>query len=171
MTTEKGAPASGAGGAGRPPRATQAPRSGAAPRRPVHLAVMTGAAAGLYAVSLAGVTALQASTDAHLAGARDPIATAVAGQRTSHDRLEAAVEEAAAAYSEVAGAYATLLETLGDHEGALAALEREIAAAEGSANRLVVPARPALPTVRATVATRAVPRPRANASTGASGGG
>lgn len=154
----------------REPR-SRASRPESAPGRPVHLAVMAGAAAGLYAVSLAGVTALQASTDARLAAARDPIAATIAGQRASHDRLEAVVEEAAAAYSEVAGAYAVLLESLGDHEGALAALEREIAAAEGSADRLVVPARPALPTVRASAGTRAVPRPRTNASTGASGGG
>ncbi len=132
---------------------------------------MAGAAAGLYAVSLAGVTALQASTDAGLAAARDPIAAAIAEQRASHDRLDAVVEDAAASYADVAGAYAALLETLGDHEGALAVLEREITAAEGSAASLVVPARPALPTIRATAGTRAVPRPRTNASTGASGGG
>jgi hypothetical protein len=133
--------------------------------------VLTGAAAGAYAISLAGVTALQASTDAGLATARDPLAAAIAEQRDSHDRLEGFIEETAAAYADVAGAYAAVLEALGDHEGALAVLEREIAAAEGSAASLVVPARPALPTIRATAGTRAVPRPRTNASTGASGGG
>jgi hypothetical protein len=176
MTTERpvlpGGAGTGAGGDARRPAATaRAPRAGTGPRRPVHLAVLTGAAAGAYAISLAGVTALQATTDAGLAVARDPLVAAIADQQASHDRLERVVEEAAAAYAEVAGSYAAVLEVLGDHEGALAVLEREIAAAEGSAASLVVPARPALPTIRATAATRAVPRPRTNASTGASGGG
>jgi hypothetical protein len=173
MTTEREPPpgGTGSGRADRPPGAARTQRPATAPRRPVHLAVMTGAAAGLYAVSLAGVTALQASTDASLAAARDPIAAAIAEQRASHERLEGVIERAAATYSQAAGAYATILEALGDHEGALAVLEREVTAAEGSAASLVVPARPALPAVSATAGTRAVPRPRTNASTGASGGG
>lgn len=187
MMTERGPQAPGRGGPGvsvgtvggdtrtsalqqtsAPQRAT---RTATGPRRPVHLAVLTGAAAGAYAISLAGVTALQASADAGLAAAREPLAAAIAEQRASHDRLERVVEEAAAAYADVAGTYAAILDVLGDHEGGLAALEREVAAAEGSAERLAVPARPALPAVRATAGTRAVPRPRTNASTGASGGG
>lgn len=141
-----------------------------AARRPVHLAVLTGAAAGVYAVTLAGVTGLQASTDSRLAAARDPIAAAIAEQRAEHDRLEAAVERAGAAYGAAAARYATLLETLGDHEGALAALGADVAAAEGSAASLVVPARPALPSVSSAAGTRGAPRPRTNATTGASGG-
>jgi septal ring factor EnvC (AmiA/AmiB activator) len=132
---------------------------------------MTGAAAGIYAVSLAGVTAQQSATDARLAAARDPIATEIAEQRSSHARLETAVERAATTYADAADAYAALLKALGSHEAAIAALGQEVAAAEGSAASLVIPARPALPVVRASAGTRAAPRPAANASTGASGGG
>ena len=141
-----------------------------APRRPVHLAVMTGAAAGVYAVTLAGVTGLQAGTDAVLAAARDPIAAAIAEQQAEHDRLEASVDAASAAYAEAAARYAAVLEALGDHEGALAALAGDVAAAEGSAAKLVVPARPALRAVSSGAGTRAAPRPATNATTGASGG-
>lgn len=139
-------------------------------RRPVHLAVLTGATAGVYAMTLAGVTGLQASTDARLAAARDPIVAAIAEQQVAHDHLEAAVEAADAAYAAAAARYAALLASLGEHEGALAALAAEVTAAEGSAATLVVPPRPALPAVSASAGTRAAPRPATNATTGASGG-
>lgn len=142
-----------------------------ATRRPVHLAVMTGAAAGLYAASLAGVTALQSGTDARLAAAREPIAAAVAEQRAQHDRLEAAVDLAAESYAGAARRYDLLLETLAGHEAGLADLGSAVGAAEGSAASLAVPARPALPPVRSSAGTRAVVRPATNATTGASGGG
>jgi len=140
-------------------------------RRPVHLAVMTGAAAGIYAVSLAGVTALQASTDADLAAARQPVASAIAEQRALHDRLDIAVARAADGYAEAAAAYAAILETLGAHETDLAALREAIGAAEGSAAGLSVPARAALPTIRSTAGVSRAPRPATNATSGASGGG
>jgi hypothetical protein len=146
-------------------------RAATAPRRPVHLAVMAGAAAGLYAVSLAGVTALQAATDAEVAAARDPIAAAISEQQAQHDRLDAAVGAAAAAYAKAAASYTEVLEALGGHESELAALEGVVAKAEGSAAALVAPARLTLPTIRSTVSTRTVSRPATNASTGASGGG
>ena len=148
-----------------------AAQAGARTRHPVHLAVMAGTAVGIYAVSLAGVTALQAATNADLAAQRDPVAAAIAQQRAGHDRMDAALTAAADGYAEAAAAYADILETLAGHEGDLAALEQAIARAEGSAAKLAVPARPALPTIRSTVTTRVVTRPAVNASTGASGGG
>ena len=62
-------------------------------RRPLHVAVMTGAAAGIYAASLAGVTALQASTDAGLAAEQQPVAAAIAEQRALHDGLDTALAQ------------------------------------------------------------------------------
>ncbi len=132
---------------------------------------MAGTAAGLYAVSLAGVSALQTATNLDLAAQHDPVAAAIAEQRSQHDRLEATLAAAAGGYAESAATYSSMLETLVSHEADLAALEQAVAAAEGSAARLTVPARPALPAIRSTVATRVVTRPAANASTGASGGG
>jgi hypothetical protein len=136
----------------------------------VHLAVLGGAAAGIYAVTLAGVTGLQAETDARLAAAREPIAAAIARQRAAHERLEAAVEAAGATYGSTASRYAALLESVAAHEADIAALATEVAAAEGSAATLVVPARPALPSVTGGSGVRPAPRPPTNASTGASGG-
>lgn len=180
MTTEDGtvvARPSGEQAGGRTPRARDAaaaaPRrpTGSSPRRPVHLAVMAGTAAGLYAVSLAGVTALQASTNEALAAERDPIAAAIAEQRTHHDRLEATMDGAAAAYGEAAAAYTAILATLEAHETDLAALATAVKKAEGTASNLAVPARAALPRIVSTVTARSAPRPATNATTGASGGG
>jgi len=140
-------------------------------RRPLHVAVMTGAAAGIYAASLAGVTALQASADAGLAAERQPVAAAIAEQRALHDSLDTALAQAADGYAEAAAAYAAILETLGAHEADLAALRAAVAAVEGSAAGLGTPARPALPTVRSSVGVAPAPRPATNATSGASGGG
>ena len=59
-----------------PPRTVARPA--AATRRPIHVVVAVGLTAGLYAVSLAGVTALQAMSDARLAEDRAPAADAIA---------------------------------------------------------------------------------------------
>jgi hypothetical protein len=132
---------------------------------------MTGAAAGIYAASLAGVTALQASTDAGLAAERQPLAAAIGEQRALHDGLDTALAQAADGYGEAAAAYAAILEALGAHEADLAALREAVAAAEGSAAGLTAPARRALPTIPSSVGVAPAPRPPTNATSGASGGG
>ena len=55
--------------------------------------------AGLYAVSLAGVTALQHDTDARLAAERAPASAAVEALRSAHDALDADLVGLSAGYS------------------------------------------------------------------------
>lgn len=164
------------GGAVARPRAVPAGRTGAServaarvgapPRRPVHVAVAVGASAALYAVSLAGVTALQAANDARVAGERAPASAAIDALRRSHDATEAELARLDAAYAGAAEAYRQVADALGGHEKALDALGQQVAAVEGSAATLRVPS-VHLPTVAPR--TVAVARPATNACTTASG--
>jgi len=141
--------------------ATQTPR-------PVHVAVAVGVTAALYAVSLAGVTALQAGTDARLAAERAPAAAAVDALRTSHDLTEAELARIAAGYSGAAAAYQRIADEISSHEAALGLLGERVAAVEGSAASLRVPTFSRLPAVSSrTVYVSA--RPASNACTNASG--
>jgi len=149
-------------------------RAGVGVRRPYHLAVAIGATAGVYALSLATVTALQAGTNAGVAAARQPTVDAIATMRADHDALEAAVARAEASYTLAADTYAAIAAGISEHEavlGRLAGLTDEI---EGTAASL--PTRIALPTVTRTTVTRTTVtrvavRPASNATSGASGGG
>lgn len=137
-------------------------------RRPVHVAVAIGVTAGLYAVSLAGVTAMQAGTDARLAAERAPAAAAVDVLRTSHDRAEAELARITAGLDGEAATYGQIADDIAGHEAALGLLGKEVAAVEGSAASLRVPAFARLPTVSSrTVYVSA--RPATNACTTASG--
>jgi hypothetical protein len=144
------------------------PRAATATRRPVHVAVAVGMTAGLYAVSLAGVTALQHDTDARLAAERAPASAAVEALRSTHDALEADLVGLSAGYSGAAETYRVVADRIGAHESALTSLGTRVAAVEGSASSLRVPAVPRLP----TLSTRTVvvgSKPVSNACTAASG--
>jgi hypothetical protein len=136
------------------------------PRRPLHLAVFLGLSAGAYAVSLAGVTALQAQSEAAVLVDRVPTAQAIAEITAGHDVLEASADRAAAAYARAAGAYDTVGRTMVDVEARLSGLADVVGAIEGAARSL--PSRVALP--RVTRAVTAVTRPAVHATTAASGG-
>ncbi len=154
------------------PSARAATRAGtrtAAPaRRPVHVVVAIGVTAGLYAVSLAGVSALQAGTDARLAAERAPAAAAVDALRTSHDQAEAQLARLAAGFSGAAVTYRQIADDIAGHEAALGLLGTQVATVEGSAASLRVPTFSRLPAVSSrTVSVSA--RPATNACTTASG--
>ncbi len=137
-------------------------------RRPLHVAVALGVTAGLYAASLAGVTALQAGADARLAAERAPAAAAADALRSSHDRVEAELARIAAGFTSVAGTYRQIADEIAGHEAELALLGAQVAAVEGSAASLSVPTYSRLPTVSPrTVYVSA--RPATNACTTASG--
>jgi len=142
------------------------PRPGAERRRPIHLAMMAGLAAGAYAVSLAGVTALQASTDRAISDATIPTSDAVDLLRTHHDDLEARLAAAAAAYDAAAARYHGIAGDLLTYEQQLKALAQTVTKAKGSATW--VPASGGgLPSVGRSAA--AAPRPASHATTCASG--
>jgi len=150
------------------PNARAVTRPAAQTRRPVHVVVALGVTAGLYAVSLAGVTALQAATDTRLAAERAPAAAAVDALRTSHDQAEAELARIAAGFSGDAATYQRIADGIASHEAALGVLGGRIAAVEGSAASLRVPTFSRLPTVSSrTIYVSA--RPASNACTAASG--
>jgi hypothetical protein len=135
-------------------------------RRPVHVAVAVGVTAGLYAVSLAGVTTLQAGTDARLAAERAPAAAAVEALRSSHDQAEAELARIEAGFGSTAASYQQIADGVAGHEAALDSLAARVAAVEGSAAALRVPT-VRLPSVSQTVYVSS--RPASNACTTASG--
>jgi hypothetical protein len=74
-------------------------------RRPLHLAVLFGASAGAYAVSLAGVTAQQSRSDAAIQADRAPVVTAIDDAAAAHRALESAATKAARRYAALADSY------------------------------------------------------------------
>lgn len=135
-------------------------------RRPVHLAVLVGMSATAYAVSLAGVTALQSASDVRVAADRAPAGHAADVLTIGHDRLASSLDEATRAYELAAGRYGQLGTRLGDMETSLAALGKRVEKVTGAADAL--PGRVSLPAI--TTSTRVVTRTKVvHAKTGASG--
>lgn len=151
------------------PDARAVTRPAAHTRRPVHVAVAVGVTAGLYAISLAGVTGLQAGTDARLAADRGPAAAAVDALRASHDQADAELARIAAGFSGVSATYKQIADEIASHEAALGALGKRVAAVEGSASSLKVPTFSRLPTVSSSRTVYVAGRPATNACTTASG--
>lgn len=139
-------------------------------RRPVHLAVLIGVSASAYAISLAGVTALQSATDTRIAAERAPAGHAADVLARDHDELEASLDEATQAYMRAADGYAGLGPRMVDMETSLATLGKRVAKVTGAANALPGRVRVSLPTI--STSTRVVTRTQTkvvHAKTGASG--
>ncbi len=150
-------------------------RPAAAARRPIHVVVAVGLTAGLYAVSLAGVTALQAMSDERLAEDRAPAADAIARLKLSHDALDSRLTQLDGSYSAAAERYKAVADGIADHEKALDVLGKQVKTAAGSAAALSVPSTrlPAVSRSTVYVSTRSAgsgsSRPVVNACTTASG--
>lgn len=135
-------------------------------RRPVHLAVLVGMSASAYAVSLAGVAALQSATDGQVAADRAPVGRAADALATGHDQLERSLDEASRAYVVSSERYARVGTELVDMETSLDALGTRVEKVSGAAKAL--PGRVTLPTI--STSTRVITRTRVvHATTGASG--
>lgn len=135
-------------------------------RRPIHLAVLVGVSAGAYAVSLAGVTALQSATDGDLHADRAPIQLAASAVAADHAALESALDDAAHRYAILADRYRRSGASIEGVESALDALAARAAAVSESAASM--PTRFSLPSVRsAPRVVTAAPKP--HATTRASG--
>jgi hypothetical protein len=135
-------------------------------RQPLHLVVTVGLSAGAYAAALAGVTALQSSSDQALAANHAPTVEAIDTLRAGHDRLEARLTTASAAYDAAAAAYGELAGGLGQFEQGLGALAAQVTKVEGSAMSL--PSSVRLPSVGRSSGSAS--RPATHATTAASGG-
>jgi hypothetical protein len=143
---------------------------------PARAGMLIGASAALYAVTLAGVTALQADTDAATAAARAPYQDVVAQTRAANDALEAQLQKASAEVRALVATYGAVGDNVAAYQARLDSLAALVAEVEGSAAAL--PARIKLPTVsmRGAVAGTSrsggggTSRPATTAKTGASGG-
>lgn len=135
-------------------------------RRPVHVGVFLGLSAGAYALSLAGVTALQAQSEAAIAADRVPTAEAISQLAAQNDSLEADAGRARLTYDRAMGAYDRVGQTLAEVEGRLGELAKTVEAVDGAARAL--PDRVALPQVSRTVTS--IKSPTVHATTSASGG-
>ena len=114
-------------------------RPAVATRRPIHVVVAVGITAGLYAVSLAGVSALQSATDTQLAADRAPAADAVAQLKGTHDAMEASLDRLAGAYVRAADGYQAISDGIAGHEQSLGALRKRVGAAASAAAALTIP--------------------------------
>jgi hypothetical protein len=141
---------------------------------PARAGMLIGASAAIYAITLAGVAALQASSDAAIIANRQPYLDALAETRATNDALEGALVAADAEARALADDYASVGTSVVEYQARLDSLAALVAEVEGSAASL--PSRIALP----SVATRgAIPRassgggtkaPSSSTKSGASGG-
>jgi hypothetical protein len=116
-----------------------AARPAVSTRRPIHVVVAVGMTAGLYAISLAGVTALQSASDLQLAADRAPAVDAVAGLKSAHDAMESSLGKLTGAYTHAANGYTGIANGIVGHEKALAKLGQQVQSAAGWAAALSVP--------------------------------
>ena len=135
-------------------------------RLPIHVAVLVGASTAAYAVSMAGVTALQSNTDQALIAARSPSQAAAERFGQAHDRLQAQIELSASAYAGSAASYDQLTAGLATLDTSLEAYAGRMKTVTGAARAL--PARASMPSV-ARSSVRVSSKPRVRAATAASG--
>lgn len=134
-------------------------------RRPLHIGVFLGLSTTAYALSLAGVTALQSGSEAASMADRAPTRTAISALTAQNDALEATARDAGAAFDRANGAYDRVGRTIAEVEAQMASLAGAVGKVNGAAKAL--PGRVALPTVgRAPASAKA---PAVHATTGASG--
>lgn len=136
-------------------------------RRPVHLAVLVGVSTAAYAGTLAGVAALQSTTDRAVIADRAPLVRAVEGAASDHLGLEAAADAAARRYDVLAAEYQGVGLDVGALEAAIDSLADRVQVMADTASSL--PTRIDLPTVQALPAARPVARPTTHGTSGASG--
>lgn len=149
-------------------RATALPREGALSsllRLPAHLGVFMGLSAGAYALSLAGITALQSSSEAALAADRAPALAVIEAAQRDHGALEARIQSARQAYEAAAAAYAATGAGFADMEARLKDLATAMTQLNGSAATL--PSGVKLPSVSRSAGAAAAPA--VQATTTASG--
>lgn len=133
---------------------------------PAHVGVILGLSTGAYALSLAVVSGLQASSEAAIAAQRAPALATIDAVDKSYARLEADLAAAQSAYESAAAAYAATGSDFQAMEKSLNDLAAAVAAVNGSAASM--PATVKLPSVSRSVTK--VAAPAVHATTTASGG-
>jgi len=112
---------------------------------PARAGMLLGGSAAVYAVTLAGIATLQASSDAQVAARRQPWVDRVAQIRTANDGLEQALVRADADAQWLASEYDSVGGDVAAYQARLDGLAALVAQVEGSAAAL--PTRIALPKV------------------------
>ena len=133
-------------------------------RRPIHIGVVVGVSASLYAASLAAVTGLQAGRSASADEAAAPALGAVDELSTVHADLERRVAALRDAYNASAGTYEDSATRIAAYETAIRQLAGTVDAIAGSVQSM--PSSVRLPSVPRAAAGRA---PTVHACTTASG--
>jgi hypothetical protein len=151
-------------------RPASLPRTATATREalvttPARAGILLGASAAVYAVTLAGISVLQAHDDAATVARHQPYVDVLARQRAANDELEAAVRQADQQVHALGGWYTQTGDRLAAYEARLDALAALVADVQGTAAAL--PARISLPAVN--VRTSVGSAPRTSATSGASG--
>lgn len=140
------------------PRPVTARRTAEA-RRPYHVGVCLGLSAAVYAVSLAGVTALQSSSERGIAAAQAPSVAALQAVAAGHDVLERRLAGSGAAYDAAAGGYQRAADSLGSLERELEGLSASVAKVTGVTsalpNHVALPSLPRVPVAAAAPAVHA----------------
>ena len=136
-----------------------------APRVPAHVGVLLGISTAAYAVTLAGVTGLQASSDAELVRERAPAQAGISDLGARNDQLSGELGLASQRYNTLADAYAAAGGRISDLEAALGDLATTVQAIDGVSRSL--PSRISLPPVRHV--TSGGSAPATSSTTGASG--
>ena len=134
---------------------------------PARAGMLIGASAAVYAVTLAGVSGLQAESDAAAIARREPWLAEIAESRAANDQLEATLIAASSEAKALADEYAATGVAVSAYQARLDELAALVAEVQGSAAAL--PARISLPKVTVRGATRST-RPATTATSGASGG-
>lgn len=135
-------------------------------RVPAHIGVLLGLSTGAYALSLALVSGLQASSEAAIAAQRAPALATIGALDRGYASLEADLRAARSAYQAAAGTYAATGSGFQTMEARLADLAAAVGQVNGSA--AAMPATVRLPSVSQAVSGAAAPA--VQATTGASGG-
>jgi hypothetical protein len=134
-------------------------------RVPPHVAVFLGLSTAGYAVSLAGVTALQAHDEAILAAERAPSIATIQDIAAKNASFAAALATAGGDYQAAVDAYTAAGGRLADLEASLAGLASSVKTINGVTTNL--PTSVALPKVTRHVSSGTAPA--TSSTTGASG--
>jgi hypothetical protein len=143
---------------------------------PARAGMLLGATAAIYAVTLAGVSGLQAESEAAVVAARAPYLQDLAATRAANDAVEAQVTKADAEVRALVATYGAVGESVASFQTRLDSLAALVADVRGSAAAL--PARLKLPSVSTVRVSRSSSgggggrsaAPATGGSTGASGG-
>jgi multidrug efflux pump subunit AcrA (membrane-fusion protein) len=133
---------------------------------PARAGMLIGASAAIYAVSLAGVAALQSQANAELAAHRQPWLDQVAQTRAANDALQAALVKADADLQVLGTTYSQAGASVTAYDQSLNSLAALVAEVQGTA--AAMPKSFSLPSVSIHGSVGSAAAPRTSATTSAS---